>query len=65
MRVRYVDTRKEVVHGPEVVDGFPPMRHDDQSAFSSKVVYQELEERVDGESLVNISDRVKDRGAAR
>jgi len=40
-----------VVHGPEVVDGFSAMRHDNQSSLAAKVVDQELEESVDGEGL--------------
>lgn len=57
-----VDGRKDVVHGPQMVDRSSAMGHNDQVALAAEVVDQELEEGVDGEGLVNVADRVEPLG---
>lgn len=54
-----------MVHRPDVMDGLPAVRHNDQSSFSAKVIYQKLEEGVYGEGLVDIPDRVENCGGGR
>lgn len=55
MRVRYVDSRKDMVERPKVVDRLSAMRHDDKSSLAAQVVYHKLEERIDGEGLSIVS----------
>ena len=55
----YVNSGQDMVHWPEMLDGFPAMHHDDQRALAAHVVYEELEEGVNRKGLVYVSDRVK------
>lgn len=51
MRIGDVDSRKDVVEGPKVLDWFSAMSHDNQSPLAAEVVEQQLEESVDCECL--------------
>jgi hypothetical protein len=55
MGIRDIDTREDMVHGPQVVDGFAAVRHDNQRSLATQVVYEQLKERVDCECLPKVS----------
>ncbi len=51
VRIRYVDLRKDMVDGPDMVNRLAAVCHDDEGSFTAEVVDQQLKEGVDGEGL--------------
>jgi hypothetical protein len=58
MRVGYINLAQHVIHGPEVLDGSTPVHHDDQGSFPADIVYEKLEEGINGKCFVYVSNRV-------
>lgn len=58
MRIGDIDAGEDMVHRPEVMYRFAAVGHDNEGSFSAQVVDQQLEECVDGEGLVDVSDWV-------
>jgi hypothetical protein len=46
-----IDTREDVVEGPQMMDRLSTMHHDDEGSFAANVIYQKLKEGVYRESL--------------
>jgi hypothetical protein len=51
VRVRDIDFREAVIHGPEMRDRPSAIHHDNQRSFAADKIDKELEEGVDGECL--------------
>lgn len=53
---------EDEVQRPDMFLGRPSVHHDDQGALAAQEVDEELEERVDGEGLIDVSDRIEELG---
>lgn len=49
-----------MIQGPQVLNGSTAVRQDDQGSFAAHVVDEKLEEGVDGEGLVDVSNWVEE-----